>query len=127
MCKYLIIAALLALFSCQRLKNEAITEVLTKGVYWDIMTAKNMATYCYKVERNGDCHYYYYSRSSGCRTLYESEDQVFDTTWRVDAGRNLIWLHGLERKILSYNRDTVLLLNEYSNTKILLVRSSRKD
>lgn len=78
------------------LRNEAITEVLTKGAYWDIMTAKYMATHCYKVERNGNCHYYYYSRLNGCRTLSDSEDQVFDTTWRVDAGRDLIRLQGLE-------------------------------
>lgn len=127
MYKYLIILFLVALLSCQHLRNEAITEVLTKGVYWDIMTTKHMATYCYKVERNGDCHYYYYSRLSGCRTLYDSEDQVFDTTWYVDAGRDLLRLQGLEGRILSFNRDTILLLNEYDGTKTLLVRSKRTD
>jgi hypothetical protein len=112
-------------FACKEAGSNGIERVLTRGAYWDIIEGNRKTAYCYKFEDNGVCYYYYYYHNTNQRKLYASEDEIISNTWTVNNKKDKIWIQRLERDIISFNRDTVLLFNKGNNTKIILVRSTR--
>jgi hypothetical protein len=123
--KIFIILFSLVFFSCKKINN--LSTILTvPNCYWNIhdehSSRNDRISYCYKFNEDGSCLYMFTPDKKGNRYEYHYGDDLPPSkTWQLQ-GDSIIYILGLERKVIRYSSDTILLVNPILNLNDTLVK-----
>lgn len=103
--------------------------ITSPNCYWDVHdknSADNGKTaYCYKFNTDGSCLYLFAPNKEGVRDEYDFGDNLPTTkTWKLQGDTSL-YLLGIERTIVSFSKDTILLENRINKVRDTLIRNCK--
>jgi hypothetical protein len=106
----------------------SLNSIITSDCYWDVHDTFSVANgkvgYCYQFKKNGKSNYFFYDRK-GVRTNYDFGDLVVPKNWRI-IGDTLMYLQGIERIVVEYSSDTILLKNPANKQIDTLIRNCKR-
>jgi hypothetical protein len=128
MIRYIFCLIFLGVLGCKSNDNKIKSIIASPHCYWDIRdslaASLGRSAYCYSFSKDGYCEYFFYDRK-GRRDRYDFDDNVPTTkTWKLQ-GDTLIYILGVERKLLSFSNDTILLENPITKVKDTLVKNCK--
>jgi hypothetical protein len=109
-------------------KSEILKSViLYSDCHWDVhdkYSASNLKIgYCYKFGKDGSCSYLFYDRHN-VRNEYSFDDVIMPKKWSIQ-GDTTIYIMGLERRVISYSKDTILIKNASTQEEDTLIRNCK--
>lgn len=124
---YILLISISIIISCKTDKKSILTALTASECYWDVhdqySTLNGRIGYCYKFENAGFCQYLYYNRRNE-REKFDFDDVIIPKTWKVH-GDTIIYLLGIERKIIYSSTDTILLENPVTKIVDTLIKNCR--
>lgn len=128
MIRYIFCLFFWGVIGCKSNDNKIKSIVASRDCYWDIRDSLSVSlgrsAYCYRFSEDGHCAYFFYDRK-GRRNRYDFDDNVPTTeTWKLQ-GDTLIYILGVERRLLRFSKDTILLENPITKGKDTLVKNCK--
>ena len=103
----------------------SLTEALTSDCFWDRTNERGVIgglNSCYRFLSNGQCFFYYYNfynrKITNSVYRFEDKDVVFPMTWSA-KGDTLLIAQGTPYKVLSFDKDYVIVEGSLKDTKTL--------
>lgn len=106
--------------------NDDLNNVITTpNCYWDIHD-KNTAiegriSMCYRFNKDGSCLYLFTPNKKGEREEYYDDDVIVSKRWQIKG--DTIYIREIERYIVNYSKDTLLLENPTTKERDTLIRN----
>lgn len=117
------------MIGCKSNNNNLRGVLIASDCYWDIhnnySTVNQRISYCYKFKKNGSCSYLFTPDKEGKRDEFNFDDnKPITKKWEVH-GDTIIYILGIERRVINFSKDTILLSNPIGNEKDTLIRNCR--
>lgn len=116
---------ILLICGCRADDSNDLAKIITVNCYWDLhyesSSAGRRVAYCYRFKKDGSCLYLFYKNKKGIRHEFYDDDVVVPKTWRVEG--DTLYIRGIERTIIHFSKDTVLLENPIDKKKDTLIKN----
>jgi hypothetical protein len=110
---------------CKTDNNKKLVEIITSNCYWDIhdiySAANQRIAYCYKFNKDGSCLYLFTPDKKGKRNEYDDDDVVAPKKWEL-KGDSILYIRGIQRRVINFSTDTLLLENPVNKVRDTLIR-----
>ena len=119
---------LLFLFIGCQPNDKRLGSIMT-NCYWDIhdthSAANGRIAYCYKFDKNGSCSYLFTPDKNGKRDEFNFDDNIpTSKTWKLQ-GDTLLYILGIERRIINFSNDEILLENPVTRQVDTLLKNCK--
>lgn len=126
--KYISCLMLILVIGCKTNDTNLSSIITSSNCFWDVHDSYSVSNrkvgYCYKFRKDGSCSYLFYDRQN-VRNGYDFDDNIPTTkTWKL-KGDTVLYILGLERTIVGFTKDTILLENPTIKEKDTLIRNCK--
>ncbi len=126
--KYVYCLMLLCVIGCKTNDTNLSSIITSPNCYWDVhdaySSANNKVGYCYKFNKDGRCLYLFALDKKGKRDEYDDDDAIVPKEWKV-KGDSVIYIRGIERRVVIYSQDTILLENPVTKERDTLIKNCK--
>jgi hypothetical protein len=126
--KYCFCLILFSCIGCGAKKGKLSSILTTPNCYWDVHDAYSASNrkigYCYKFNKDGKCLYLLTPNKYGKRVEYYDDDIIVPKEWKLN-GDSVIFIRSIERRVLSFSPDTLLLQNPTTHEKDTLINNCK--
>jgi hypothetical protein len=125
--KYSFYLLLLVITSCKSNADKLRFIISSSNCYWDIRDSLSVSlgrpAYCYQFNRDGHCLYLFYNRK-GKRDEYDDDDVIVPKKWEL-KGDSIMYIRGIQRRVISYSPDTLIFENRINRVRDTLIKNCK--